>query len=175
MNAPMMRPSEWPEHMRPQDPVKQLFDRVLNRRPPRDVSSHGSTVDTHSWIPAVDIKEEAHRFILYVDAPGLALGAIKVSMNQGVLTIEGERKIESQDDRESFLRIERQHGAFRRHFALPASASPRDITITARDGILYIIVRKHSGQAPRQIRIERARTNEPAGTDHPWRAPPRIA
>lgn len=141
MKDNMLRPSDWP-NMRPQDPVKQLFDRVFKRHPCRDVSADDSSIVIHPWTPRVDIKEEAHRFILYVDAPGVSPSDMKVYMDRGLLTIEGERQTEAQAGREPFLRVERQHGAFHRRFTLPASADPRRITVTAREGIVHIIVRK---------------------------------
>lgn len=162
MKDNMMRPSDWP-NMQPHDPVKQLFDRVFERHTPRDVTADNLTVVTHQWIPHVDIKEEANRFILYVDAPGIAPNTVEVQMNQGVLSIKGERKTESQESRDSFMRIERRYGAFHRHFTLPASADSRSITVTARDGILYIIVRKRSDRAAREIRIAKAGTSELTG------------
>lgn len=160
MTDKMMRPSDWPDRMRPQDPVKQLFDRVFERRPPRDIPFDDPTVVTRQWIPHVDIKEEAQRFILYMDAPGLAANAIEVHMDQGVLTIKGERKTEFQESREPFLRIERRYGAFHRRFVLPGTADPRQITVTARDGIVYVIIRKHPKSKSRQIRIDRVGADE---------------
>lgn len=155
MKDQMMRPSDWP-NMKPDDPVKQLFDRVFEGPSRRSVSIVSPSADTRQWIPHVDIKEEAHRFILYVDAPGVAPSAIEAYMDHGVLTIKGERKTESQDCRDSFLRIERACGAFHRRFNLPASADPHRITVTAHEGILYIIVHKRPKQSARDIRIAKS-------------------
>ena len=175
MTDKTMRPSDWPDRMGPQDPVKQLFDRVFERRTARDASSDDPTVVTRRWIPDVDIKEEAHRFLLYVDAPGVVPSAVEVYMDQGVLVIKGERKTESQENRESFTRVERRHGAFHRCFALPASADPHRITVTARDGILYIIVRKRPDHASRYIQVAKAGADEPAYGANPFDAPWRMA
>jgi HSP20 family protein len=170
MTDKMMMPSDWPNRMRPQDPVKQLFDRVFEKHPPRNVSADGSTVATSRWIPQVDIKEEAHRFILYVDAPGVAPDAVDVRMEQGMLIIKGARKTESQEGRESFLRVEREYGAFHRCFALPDSADPRNIIVTARDGILYIVVRKRPDRASPDIRIAKGdMTYGATPFNPPWR------
>ena len=173
MTDKMMLPSDWPDRMRSQDPVKQLFDRVFERRPPRDVSAEDPTVVTCHWIPQVDIAEEAHRFILYVDAPGVDPGTVEVRMDQGMLNIKGERKTEFQESRAPFLRVERRYGNFHRRFALPASADPHGITVTARQGILHIIVRKRPDHASRDILIAKADTDEPAygatSLNTPWR------
>lgn len=171
MTNNMMQRSDWPDRMPATDPVKQLFDRVFERRSPRCASSEDPTVLSHQWIPHVDIKEEAHRFIVYVDAPGVMLGSVEAHLKKGMLTIKGERKTESQDCRGSFMRVERRHGPFHRRFALPASADPQGITVTARDGILYIIVRKRSGNASRQIWMAKAGADGRAFADGPFNAP----
>lgn len=174
MTDKMMRPSDWPDRMQPLDPVKQLFDRVFEQRPPRDAPAHDPTVMGQQWIPAVDIKEEAHRFILYVDAPGVAPGTVEVCMEQGMVIIKGERKTESQEGRKAFLHIERRHGTFHRSFALPDSADPQRITVTAHDGILYIVIRKRLDKADRYIQIRTAK-NEPAYAASPFNTPWRMA
>jgi HSP20 family protein len=135
------------------------------------MSAEDPTVLAHPWIPSLDIKEEAHRFIVYVDAPGVSPDSVKVHMEKGTLTIKGERKTESQDCRGSFMRVERRHGTFHRRFALPASADPHGITVTARDGILYIIVRKHSSNESRQIWMAKAGADGDASADSPFNAP----
>nr|WP_199047434.1 Hsp20/alpha crystallin family protein [Dyella sp. ASV24] len=167
----MMQRSDWPDRLPATDPVKQLFDRVFDRHPRRGVSADDPTVLANSWIPSVDIKEEAQRFIIYVDAPGVAPDSVDVRMTKGLLTIKGKRKTESQDCRGSFTRVERRHGTFHRRFTLPASADPRGITVTARDGILYIIVRKHSSNASRQIWMAKEDADGHVLADSPFNAP----
>ena len=174
MKDNIMRPSDWP-NMQPHDPVKQLFDRVFERRPLRNVSADDATVVARQWIPHVDIQEEAQRFILYIDAPGIEPGTVEVTMDQGTLVIKGERKTESQESRASFLRIERRYGTFHRRFALPASADPHAITVTGRQGVLYVIVRKRPDFAARDIRIAKANTDELAYGAAPFNAPWRMA
>lgn len=85
MTDKMMHPSDWPDRMQPLDPVKQLFDRVFEQRAPRDAPAAVG----QQWIPAVDIKEEAHRFILYVDAPGVATGTVEVRRNRACSSSRG--------------------------------------------------------------------------------------
>lgn len=171
MTNHMMQRSDWPDRLPATDPVKQLFDRLFDRHPPRGASAEDPTVLAHPWIPSVDIKEEAHRFIVYVDAPGVTPESVEVRMAKGLLTIKGERKTESQDCRGWFMRVERRHGTFHRRFALPASADPHGITVTARDGILYIIVRKHSSnESHHQIWMAKAGADGDASTDSPFNA-----
>jgi HSP20 family protein len=167
----MLQRSDWPDRMSSTDPVKQLFDRMFESRSTRTMATKDRAALAHPWVPQVDIKEEERRFIVYVDAPGITPHSIKVHLEHGVLTISGVRKTESQDCRESFLHVERRYGTFHRHFALPACADPRNITVTARDGILYIIVRKRPNHASRQIWVAKVGADESAGADKPFDAP----
>lgn len=167
----MMQRSEWPGGMSSTDPVKQLFDRIFDRHSTQENATSKRETLVHPWVPQADVKEEAHRFIVYVDAPGITSSSIKVHLEHSVLTIKGERKTESQDGRESFLRVERPYGTFHRRLALPASADPRNITVTARDGVLHIVVRKRTDNASRQIWVAKTGRDEPTYADKPFNAP----
>jgi len=134
------------------DPVRQIFDRLLEGSFLQGGSRDESSVVTSQWIPLVDIKEEPNRFVLYADIPGVNPGDITVQMDKGLLTIKGERTSEL-DDSERFSRIERQHGSFHRRFALPDSADPDGITATGHDGVLQIIIPKRPETTPRRIQV----------------------
>lgn len=95
MNSKLIRTSEWPGQSLTQDPIKQLFDRVFEGGLFPNTSADDSSVVTSQWAPRVDIKEEAHRFVLYADVPGVELDAIEVQMDKGMLTIKGERKADN--------------------------------------------------------------------------------
>jgi len=93
-----------------------LFDqmqREINRSAgyPVKAADNGDVV-TSDWAPAVDIKEEDDRFILVADIPGVAPKDIDVHMENGILTIKGERESETKTEREGYKRIEREHGIF---------------------------------------------------------------
>ena len=81
-----------------------------------------SHVVTSHWRPAVDIKEEANRFVIMADLPGVDPGDIEITMENGVLSIKGERKSEIRDEKEGYKRVERVSGTFYRRFSLPDSA-----------------------------------------------------
>jgi HSP20 family protein len=106
------------------------------------------------WLPTVDIKEEATRFVLYADVPGVSPEDIEVSMDNGVLTIRGERKHESQESTEGYKRLERQHGVFIRRFALPDSVDAERIVATGKNGVLEVILPKTERQQPRKIEVK---------------------
>src|SRR5436189_5505425 len=117
----------------PQDPIKQIFDRLFEGTLSQNDATDESSVVTSQWVPRVDIKEETDRFVLYADLPGVNPSEIEVQMDKGMLTIKGERRLEEKRENESFSRIERRYGSFHRRFALPESANPDPITASGHN------------------------------------------
>ena len=118
--------------------------------------SHGapeaaSTAATAEWTPAVDIKEEAERYVLLADLPGVNPENIEVSMENGVLTVKGERVTEAKSRREGYKRIERVFGSFYRRFSLPDTADAEGISARCNNGVLEIVIPKKSQLKPRKI------------------------
>lgn len=134
------------------DPFKQLFDRILEQAL-LPGAADASSVVTSQWAPRVDIKEEAERFVILADLPGVDPGEIEVQMEKGLLTIKGERRGESESATESYSLVERFHGTFHRRFALPDSADPEGITATGRNGVLEIHIPKRPETTPRRIKV----------------------
>lgn len=149
----MMRHSQWSNDDASQDPLSQLVDRLFEGSLFRATSNDESSVVTSQWNPRVDIKEEADRFVLYADIPGVDLADIEVQMDKGMLTIKGERRSEASAETERFSRIERRYGAFHRRFALPDSANPDEISAQGDNGVLEITIPKRPETTPRRIEI----------------------
>lgn len=131
-----------------QDEMKQVFDRFFG-----DTDTDSSSVVTSQWTPRVDIKEEAGRFVILADIPGVDPKDIDISMDKGILTIKGERRTEKTEETERFSRVERSHGLFHRRFALPDSANPENITASGRNGVLEISIPKRPETTPRRIQV----------------------
>lgn len=131
-----------------QDEMKQVFDRFFG-----DTDTDSSSVVTSQWTPRVDIKEEASRFVILADIPGVDPKDIDISMDKGILTIKGERRTEKTEETERFSRVERSHGLFHRRFALPDSANPDNITASGRNGVLEISIPKRPETTPRRIQV----------------------
>lgn len=155
----MMRHSQWSNDDARQDPLGQLVDRLFEGSLFRAGSSDESSVVTSQWIPRVDIKEEADRFVIYADIPGVEVDDIEVQMDKGMLTIKGERRSESSSETERFSRIERRYGAFHRRFALPDSANPEAISAQGDNGVLEITIPKRPETTPRRIEIGKRNKN----------------
>ena len=148
----MMRQSQWSNRGMGQDPIRQAFDRLFEGSLFQNESGDESSVVTSQWVPRVDIKEEANRFVLYADIPGVNPEDIEVQMDKGMLTIKGERREEAHEN-ESFSRIERRHGNFHRRFALPDSADPEGISASGQNGVLQIVIPKRPETTPRRIQV----------------------
>jgi HSP20 family protein len=132
-----------------QDELKQAFDKFFAGVDEGDQSN----VVTSQWTPRVDIKEQANRFLILADIPGVDPSQIEVHMEKGILSIKGERKEESRDEGENFTRVERSRGTFYRRFALPDSADPDKITAAGKHGVLEIAIPKKPETTPRRITI----------------------
>ncbi len=138
------RPSELALH----DEIKQVFDRFFGQE-----DTDASAVVTAQWVPRVDIKEEANRFVIYADLPGIDPQDIEVQMDKGILSIKGERKSESTTETERYSRVERRYGSFHRRFALPDSADPDGVAASGSNGVLQIVIPKRPETTPRRIQV----------------------
>lgn len=139
----------WPAQARIHDDLKQVFDRFLNNGDSADESS----VVTSQWVPRVDIKEEAKRFVILADLPGIDPEHVEVLMDKGILSIKGERSSAAVEQSDSFSRIERRYGSFHRRFALPDTADADGITASGHNGVLEVIIPKRPQATPRRIQV----------------------
>lgn len=113
-----------------------------------------SNVVTSHWRPAVDIKEEEDRFVIYADLPGVDPEDIEITMEQGVLTLKGERSEETTKEREGYKRVERVNGSFYRRFSLPDIADAERIEAKGKNGVLEITLPKQEKAKPKRITVK---------------------
>lgn len=128
---------------------------ALNRDLDRFATRRLAAPDT-DWRPAVDIVEEDERFLVRADLPGVATDDIDVQMENGLLTVAGERRRERADDADGVRRYERRVGRFARRFTLPESADAERITARSVNGTLEITIPKQPENAARRIAVEAA-------------------
>ena len=127
-----------------------MLDTLLN-----DVLSDDNTdVAVSNWRPAVDIKEETERFLIHADIPGVDPKDIEITMEDGVLTIKGERAFDKDENRDNYRRVERHRGTFYRRFSLPDTADAEKIEARGKDGVLEIAIPKHEKVLPRRIAVK---------------------
>ncbi|MFT5133085.1 MAG: HSP20 family protein [Gammaproteobacteria bacterium] len=117
------------------------------------VNDDNSNVAVSQWRPAVDIREEENQFTIYADIPGVDPKDIDVSMENGVLSIKGERSSEQLTESNGFRRVERSSGSFYRRFSLPDTADAEKIEATSKDGVLKIVLPKHAKLQPKRITV----------------------
>jgi len=130
--------------------VSRVFDHFFGS----DIAA--PTAAESAWAPRVDIREEAGRFLILADVPGVDLADIEIQMDKNVLSIKGERKAFVSEAEGKFSRVERVAGAFKRSFTLPDSADADGITASGRNGVLEIAIPKKAESAPRRIAINAA-------------------
>lgn len=106
------------------------------------------------WAPAVDIKEEPSQFVIHADLPGVQIKDIEITLENGVLTLKGQRITEQEEETEQYRRIERMRGLFLRRFALPDAVDAEKVSAKCKDGVLEVLVPKREGAQPRKITIE---------------------
>ena len=130
------------------DQMRREMDRAFDSR-----TDEGSSVATSDWVPAVDIKEEKDSFVIVADIPGVDPKDIEVHMENGMLTIKGEKESEKKEEREGYKRVERSFGSFYRRFSLPDSADAEKITARSNNGVLEVTIGKQEQVQPRKISV----------------------
>ena len=105
------------------------------------------------WSPAVDILETENELIFNVDAAGVNLKDIDIQLENGTLTLKGERKFEKDDKVKGYHRIERSYGAFARSFTLPDTVNPEGVRADLAQGVLTVIFPKQERAKPRAIKV----------------------
>lgn len=106
------------------------------------------------WAPAVDIQETEKEYTVKADLPEVKKEDVKVELQEGVLTIEGERKQEKEEKGKKFHRIERQYGQFVRRFALPAAVESAQVAAEFKDGVLKVRLPKSTTAKPKSVEIK---------------------
>ena len=106
------------------------------------------------WAPPVDIAETENEYIIKVELPGLKKEDVNVTLNNGVLTISGERKQEKEEKNHQYHRVECSYGSFSRSFSLPGGVDSERIDAEFRNGILRVRVAKSEAAKPKQIKVK---------------------
>ncbi|MCD6059766.1 MAG: Molecular chaperone (small heat shock protein) [Moraxellaceae bacterium] len=108
------------------------------------------------WMPAVDILERKDRYVLKVELPEVKKEDVKVAVDNGVLTISGERhmEVDDEDQGSQHRRVERLYGSFSRSFTLPEEADENGIDASYKDGMLTLSIPKIAKPEPRAIEVK---------------------
>ncbi len=108
---------------------------------------------TPAWAPALDISERKDAYLVTVELPGVDLDDLELTLEDGMLTIQGERHFAHDASEQHFHRVERHYGAFRRAITLPAHVQADAVEATVEDGVLRILVPKAEEARPKRIEV----------------------
>ena len=126
-----------------QGEINRLFDRDF------DDSSGQLT----QWPMRVDIREDENQIVIKADVPGMAQKDIDVNVDNGMLTISGERKFSDEERRDQYHRVERAYGRFSRSFQMPNTTDPENISAAYKNGVLEVTLPKREEAKPRSIKV----------------------
>ncbi len=137
-------------------PVRDLASMEIDRLNRMfEAAFSGEPIGRGTWVPPVDIYETADKdVVVKVELPDMKREDIKITFENDLLSIEGERRFESNVDREQYHRVERGYGAFRRSFTLPASVDAASVQASYQDGVLTITLPRREEARPKQIQIK---------------------
>jgi len=119
-----------------------------------DTPTTSAVLRSRRWVPALDIVESDDRYVLKADLPGLSEGDVNIEVQDDVLTISGERKSETTEKRDGYVRIERASGAFRRTLRLPEGVDAEKVAATFDQGVLEVTIPKPEERKPRRVEIQ---------------------
>jgi HSP20 family protein len=136
--------------------VDTLFNRLMPSAFLRSSLAQGGNGRKLEWSPSADISETDKEYLIRAELPAVKKEDVQVTLDQGVITIKGERKQTTDDKNERFHRIESFHGSFERSFSLPEGIDADAIRCESKDGILCVHIPKSEmqKQTPKQISVQ---------------------
>ncbi len=146
-------------HLTRWDPFKEL-EELRNRfstaftRAAAQPASGKESMTVAEWSPLVDITEDDKEYLIKAELPEVKKDDVKVTVEQGVLTITGERKFEKEEKSTKYHRIERSYGSFVRSFSVPDDSDPSKVVAEFKDGILKVHLTKSEQARPRQVEVK---------------------
>jgi HSP20 family protein len=129
--------------------LSTLFGRAPIRRQNGDES-----ITVAEWAPLVDITEDDKEYIIKAELPEIKREEVKVAVENGVLTITGERKFEKEEKNKKYHRVERAYGSFVRTFLVPDDAEAEKVNAEFKDGVLKVHLPKSEKAKPKQIEVK---------------------
>jgi len=133
--------------------IEDVFDRY-NRAVGLSRSGSQGVMTAGEWSPRVDIVENDNEFLIKAEIPEVKKEDVKVSVDNGVLTLKGERKQEKEEKGKKFHRVERYYGSFTRSFTLPENVDESKAKATFKDGMLKLQIPKTEKAKPKTIDVK---------------------
>src|SRR3989338_867602 len=145
-------------HLVKWDPFRELEDvstrlnRIFGRTTARGEAGR-ELLKVADWMPSVDISETAASYLIKAEIPGVTKEDVKVTIQDGMLTIQGERRQEKEEKDKKFHRIERSYGSFVRSFRLPDDTDENSVKAEFKDGMLNVTLAKSAKAKPKAIEV----------------------
>jgi HSP20 family protein len=139
------------------EPVRELgtiqneMNRLFNSFFDTPAPANGQAL--RRWVPPMDLVETETDFVLRADLPGMSEADVKIELDDGLLTISGDRKAEHEERKAGYYRVERSFGAFRRSLTVPEGVDPGSVKATFDRGVLEVTVPKPEQRVPRKVQI----------------------
>ena len=141
------------------DPFKEMDD--LQKRltsifglSPQRVANGKEDMTVAQWLPLVDITEDDKEYLIKAELPEVKKDEVKVTVENGVLTISGERRFEKEEKDKKYHRIERAYGSFTRSFSVPDDADDAKVGAEIKDGVLTVRLAKSEKARPKSIEVK---------------------
>jgi HSP20 family protein len=148
------------DEMAQMDPMSPMLAHALGLH-----AQQGSgRATTTAWAPALDISERKDAYLVTVELPGVEPDDLQITLEDGLLTIQGERHFAHDSTEQQFHRVERRYGAFRRSITLPAQVQAEQIEASFDNGVLQIMVPKMEEAKPKRIQVRPGRAEIPAAS-----------
>ena len=141
------------------DPFREI-DSIFNRMTPRSFGSWprlalgGDDDATLEWAPSANISETDKEYLIRAELPAVKKEDVKVTVDGGMITIQGERKQQSEEKSEKFHRVESVYGSFERSFQLPDKVDTKSIQCESKDGVLTVHIPKTEAAKSKPIEIK---------------------
>lgn len=128
--------------------IQEEMGRMLDER------SSTQPAESIGWTPACDVFEDNDEVVIRAALAGVDPKEVEIRVENGVLTLKGERRVEKDEQRENYHRVEMAYGHFTRTFALPTSVDPEKVHAESKHGILAVHLPKRSEAKPRSIQVK---------------------
>ncbi|MGH4007394.1 MAG: Hsp20/alpha crystallin family protein [Pseudonocardiaceae bacterium] len=143
-----------------QDQMNEMYRLLAQVRGQQASQSDTGATSAPAWAPPVDISERKDAYVLTVELPGVKVEDLEIAFQDGLLTIQGERRLTQDSPDEQVHVLERRYGLFRRSITLPLHVEADAIKASAEDGVLQVLVPKVEEAKPKRIEVHAVRAND---------------
>ena len=133
--------------------LHQSLGSLFSRSPVPRPEGQEEPMRVADWTPVVDISEDNLEYLIKAELPEVKKEDVKITMEDGMLTITGDRKFEKEENGRKYHRVERAYGSFGRSFSLPDNTSPKKVTADFKDGVLKVHLAKDEKARPQQVEV----------------------